>query len=84
VLYGDSHLSCDYAVVADAFEFSDQQGPIAVYRNEDQWDTSNVKLAGNRILAYDKVDQRAEMRHIEYGPGVFRSAVFAGVPAQEA
>jgi NDP-sugar pyrophosphorylase family protein len=78
VVYGDSYLPCSYRDVADAFHAAGQPGLMTVYRNEGRWDTSNVEFAEGRILAYDKKNRTARMRHIDYGLGVFRRAAFAG------
>jgi NDP-sugar pyrophosphorylase family protein len=79
VLYGDSYLPCDYGAVARAFERSGQAGLMTVFRNQDQWDSSNVRFEGGRILAYNKKLRTAEMRYIDYGLGVFHGAAFDGV-----
>jgi NDP-sugar pyrophosphorylase family protein len=54
---------------------------MTVYRNEGQWDTSNVEFTGGRILAYDKANRTPAMRYIDYGLGMFRAAAFESVPA---
>jgi hypothetical protein len=53
---------------------------MTVYRNESQWDTSNVEFADGRILAYHKKLRTARMRHIDYGLGVLHASALAGVP----
>jgi NDP-sugar pyrophosphorylase family protein len=80
VLYGDSYLPCDYRAVMRAFEASGADGLMTVYRNQGQWDSSNVEYAGGRILAYDKANRTERMRHIDYGLGAFRREVFAALP----
>ena len=62
VLYGDSYLPCDYGAVARAFERSGQAGLMTVFHNQDQWDSSNVRFEGGRILAYNKKLRTPEMR----------------------
>ncbi len=84
VLYGDSYLPIDYAAVLASFHASGQPGLMTVYRNEDAWDTSNVHFADGRIVRYDKRERTPEMRHIDYGLGVFRASVFAERPEGEA
>ena len=54
VLYGDSYLECDYRAVARAFEADSRSGLMTVYRNENQWDRSNVQFENGRIVRYDK------------------------------
>ena len=84
VLYGDSYLPIDYAAVLASFHASGKPGLMTVYRNEDAWDTSNVHFADGRIVRYDKRERTPEMRHIDYGLGVFRASVFAERPEGEA
>lgn len=78
VLYGDSYLDCDYQAVASAFHASGRAGVMTVFRNENRWDRSNVLFEKDRIIRYDKQAATADMRHIDYGLGVFRSSAFAG------
>jgi NDP-sugar pyrophosphorylase family protein len=80
VVYGDSYLTCDYAAAERAFLESHKLGLMTVYRNEGQWDTSNVEFTGGRIVAYDKANRTPAMRHIDYGLGMFHRAAFDGVP----
>jgi NDP-sugar pyrophosphorylase family protein len=84
VLYGDSYLPIDYAAVLATFQASGRPGLMTVFRNEGAWDTSNVEFADGRIVRYDKRDRTPEMRHIDYGLGVFRASVFAQRPEGEA
>jgi NDP-sugar pyrophosphorylase family protein len=79
VVYGDSYLPCDYAAAQRAFHESRKLGLMTVYRNEGQWDTSNVEFDGARVLRYDKANRTPAMRHIDYGLGMFRSEAFAGL-----
>jgi NDP-sugar pyrophosphorylase family protein len=79
VIYGDSYLPCDYAAVQQAFEAAGKPGLMTVYRNQGQWDSSNVEFADGRILAYDKRHRTPRMQHIDYGLGVFRREAFDGI-----
>ena len=82
VLYGDSYLPCDYADAQRCFFAGGKAGLMSVFRNDGQWDTSNVEWDGARILAYDKADRTPRMRHIDYGLGVFSRAAFDLAPAE--
>ena len=42
VLYGDSYLPIEYRPIAEFFRRSGKLGCMTVYRNEGQYDTSNV------------------------------------------
>jgi len=84
VLYGDSYLPCDYRAVERSFLESGCQALMTVYPNGNRWDASNVCFADGRIVAYNKILRTPEMRHIDYGLGVFHSAAFDEVPEQGA
>jgi NDP-sugar pyrophosphorylase family protein len=84
VLYGDSYLPIDWAEVESAFLESHKAALMTVFRNEGQWDTSNVEFVDGRILAYNKKLRTARMRHIDYGLGVFDTAALARIPDGEA
>ncbi len=79
-LYGDSYLPCDFGAVQRAFEQSGKSGLMTVYRNEGQWDRSNVEIADGQVRAHDKRLRTPAMRHIDYGLGVFRAGVFEHLP----
>jgi NDP-sugar pyrophosphorylase family protein len=83
VLYGDSYLKCDYGAVERALVASNADGLMTVYRNEGQFDTSNVEFDGVRITRYDKANRTAAMRYIDYGLGAFRRSVFEALPEGE-
>jgi len=80
VLYGDSYLPCDYTAVQASFEEQGKTGLMTVYRNNGQWDMSNIEFRDGRILAYDKKKRTPCMEHIDYGLGVFRQSAFMGLP----
>src|SRR3990172_6194483 len=54
VLYGDSYLECDYLAIEKTFLASAKNGLMAVYRNDNQWDRSNVLFEDGSIIRYDK------------------------------
>lgn len=77
VLYGDSYLPIDYAGPARAFATSGKLGLMTVFLNEGRWDTSNVLFIDGTIHSYTKKQPSPEMRHIDYGLGVFSAEAFA-------
>ena len=80
VLYGDAYLPCDYNAVQAAFERSGRQALMTVFHNDGRWDRSNVEFVDGRIVSYDKGHRTPQMRHIDYGLGVFTQSAFATVP----
>ncbi|MGA8274156.1 MAG: nucleotidyltransferase family protein [Candidatus Sulfotelmatobacter sp.] len=83
VMYGDSYLACDYAAIEREFLQSGKLGLMTVFRNDGQWDASNVEFENGRILAYSKKDRTPRMNFIDYGLGVFRADAFAGSSAAD-
>ena len=80
VLYGDSYLPIDYRSVGHFFLQSGKLGLMTVFQNEGKFDTSNVWFEEERIKKYDKKERMPQMRHIDYGLGLFRPAAFDGFP----
>jgi len=83
VMYGDSYLACDYPAIEREFLRGDKLGLMTVFRNNGQWDTSNVDFADGRILAYSKKHRTASMQYIDYGLGIFRAEAFARTNASD-
>ena len=83
ILYGDSYLPVQYAPIADFFHRSGKLGLMTVFRNDGQYDTSNVVFADGEIKVYDKKVRLPEMRHIDYGLSLFKAWVFDGYTADE-
>jgi len=81
VLYGDSYLRCDYAGIAQAYLDSGKQGLMTVYRNDGQYDASNVQMADGRLVRYDKTPNLPGMTHIDWGLGGFAAEAFSAYPA---
>jgi N-acetyl-alpha-D-muramate 1-phosphate uridylyltransferase len=81
VLYGDSLLTCDLPTIERAFRESGRPGLMTVFRNDDQWDRSNVLFRDGRLLRYDKVNRTPDMQHIDYGLGVLTDRAIATVPS---
>jgi NDP-sugar pyrophosphorylase family protein len=77
VLYGDSWLRVDPAAVLATLRAADAPALMTVYRNDDQWDASNVIYADGRVLRYEKgvTPLPADMRWIDYGLSAFRRSV---------
>ena len=78
VLYGDSYLPIDYRAVGDHFLRSGKLGLMTVFENRERFDASNVWFEDGEIRLYDKKDKVPQMRHIDYGLGVFRRSAFDG------
>jgi NDP-sugar pyrophosphorylase family protein len=77
VLYGDSYLPIEYSVPAQHFAASNKLGLMTVFKNEGRWDASNVWFENDTIRLYDKKQALPQMKHIDYGLGLFQATAFA-------
>lgn len=84
VLYGDSYLPVPYRAVGRAFLGAGKSGLMTVFENREAYDASNVWYENRRILAYSKKTKLPQMRHIDYGLGVFAASTFASCPRDQA
>jgi NDP-sugar pyrophosphorylase family protein len=78
VLYGDSYLDIEYAVVQAAYRESGLPALMTVFRNDGRWDVSNVLYDGHRVVRYDKRHPTADMKFIDYGLGILNSDIVRG------
>ena len=70
-LYGDSYLPVDYRAMVSWYRGQSCPAVMSVFRNEGQWDHSNVRVAGERVVFYSKQAKAGEADHIDYGLSVF-------------
>ena len=77
VMYGDSYLPTDFAQVYDVFANSGMSGLMTVFKNDNQWDTSNVLFAKGSIAQYDKRAPNDSMQYIDYGLGILTAKAFS-------
>lgn len=82
-LYGDSYLACDYEGIAGAFLASGKAALMTVYKNDGQYDASNVDFRDGTLLRYDKTDKTGAMTHIDWGLGAFRASAFSAYMSKE-
>lgn len=83
VLYGDSYLPIPWRPVQQTFDASGKLALMTVFRNEGQFDRSNVEFTAGEIVVYDKKTLTPRMQHIDYGLGLFAPEAFAQVPAEQ-
>jgi NDP-sugar pyrophosphorylase family protein len=83
IMYGDSYLPTAFAPFYDRFLNSGLQGLMSVYKNENQWDKSNVEFRDGQVIRYDKRTPTPDMQYIDYGLGIVRTEVFADWQAEE-
>ncbi|HMO49983.1 MAG TPA: NTP transferase domain-containing protein [Kiritimatiellia bacterium] len=72
LLYGDSYLPIDYRPVVASFYRSGLPALMTVHKNLGQWDASNARIAGDRVIFYSKKCKPGEADYIDYGLGIIR------------
>jgi NDP-sugar pyrophosphorylase family protein len=81
VTYGDSYLPFDYCAPLEVLAAHDDcDAVMAIYRNQGNWDTSNVVSDGNWVLRYVKGTVDPACDHIDYGATALRRDVIAALP----
>lgn len=86
VTYGDSYLPFDYAEPLRVLdEHDDCDGVMSIYKNDGQWDSSNVVADASRewVARYEKGQTDPAFDHIDYGATALRRGVIAALPLGE-
>jgi MurNAc alpha-1-phosphate uridylyltransferase len=78
-VYGDALSLADLDAVGAALS-GPYDGVMTVFRNNDRWLPSNVRVADGLVAAYDKKAALGAMTHVDYGINAFRASAFADVP----
>ena len=76
VIYGDSYLPINYRLIEQEFLKIKSNGLMTVYRNENQFDMSNVEFLDGKLIDYQKGVINKNMNHIDYGMTFFREEAF--------
>ena len=76
VTYGDSYLPINYRLVEQEFLKVNSNALMTVYRNENQFDVSNVEFLDGKLIDYQKGVINKNMNHIDYGMTFFRQEAF--------
>lgn len=73
VLYGDSYLDTNFSPIKRAFLDAEKPGLMTVFKNNNQWDTSNILYTEGQILKYKKGkgNSKLECEYIDYGLTIF-------------
>ncbi|MBI3206578.1 MAG: NTP transferase domain-containing protein [Myxococcales bacterium] len=85
VTYGDSYLPFDYsAPLRDLDAHPEALGTMSVFENRGQWDASNTRVEGDRVVSYEKGATSPDVTFIDYGAIALRREVVAGLREGEA
>lgn len=76
VLYGDSYLPTSLKIIAEAHLQGSKSATMAVFRNNNNYDTSNVLFSNGSLKFYSKTKPNQLYTHIDYGITVFKKSIF--------
>ncbi len=77
VLYGDAYLNIDYRKIIDFTEKDKCQALLTVFKNEGNFDTSNVLFKDKKFVLYDKDNPTPDMKYIDYGMSILSKSIIA-------
>jgi NDP-sugar pyrophosphorylase family protein len=83
VMYGDSYLFLDFRKMWAFFLSQGKAGLVTAYRNQDNYDESNMVIDGNVVLKYSKSEKSRDMVYIDYGASVFSKSVLEMIPENQ-
>jgi len=84
VMYGDSWLDAAFLPIVEAFHNSGKSALMTVFRNDGQWDVSNVWYDHGSICCYDKRQRLPQMRYIDWGLTALKADVLKQWPSETA
>lgn len=82
LLYGDSFMDMDYQELACRYRIqkaAGKDGVMAVLKNENRYDRSNVICWGGELVRYDKIHASTEMEYIDFGVSLLSKSILSDV-----
>ena len=77
ILYGDSFLPVNFYEMQKMYSYSSSPAMMAIIKNENQWDKSNVIFKDGKLIKYDKNNPLIEMEFIDYGLTIMDSHTYS-------
>jgi NDP-sugar pyrophosphorylase family protein len=79
VLLGDTYTPVDFVRLATRWRESRAAAGMVVLRNEDRLVPSNVDVAGDRVVRYDKTAGPGALTYVDFGIAFFRRVVVSRI-----
>lgn len=83
VMYGDSYLPVNYRLTLKSFKKFGKSGLMTVYRNNNEFDRSNVAIKDNAVTMYNKSKKNRSLKYIDYGLLVLKKKILDIVPSNQ-
>ena len=75
VLYGDSFLPINFEKVQQSYN-EKKLGLMTIIKNDNVWDLSNVLYLDGKLIEYNKINPKANMKYIDYGLSILNKNAF--------
>lgn len=75
VLYGDSLLPINFEKVQQAYN-AKKLGLMTIIKNDNAWDVSNVLYNDGKLIEYNKLNPKPNMKYIDYGLSILNKNAF--------
>ncbi len=75
VLYGDSLLPINFEKVQQSYN-EKRLGLMTIIKNDNAWDLSNVLYLDGKLIEYNKINPKANMKYIDYGLSILNKNAF--------
>lgn len=76
LIYGDSYLPIDYRVIEQEFLMTQAPALITVYRNENEFEVSNLSVSNGMVMEYEKNSKQKHFSFVDYGLSYWNSETF--------
>lgn len=75
VIYGDSYLNFNLNNLKSNHKIS----TMAIYKNQNQYDKSNVERKKSDFIVYDKSKKKNQYKYIDYGASYLQKKIFRNI-----
>ena len=82
-MYGDSYLFVDFTTIMSDFKSQNKLALMTVYRNCDQYATSNTVVERGLVKRFSKKEKTEDMVYIEYGVNIFKKEALKLIPESQ-
>ncbi len=83
VMYGDSYLPFDFQKAIRFFDGFDKLGMMAVFKNLNKYEPSNVEIENDLVKNYSKEAKTEKMEYIDYGVSIFKKEALNFIPENQ-
>jgi len=80
IMYGDSYLNIEFKKVHTYFKKHNKLGLMVVYKNFNRYDSSNLIVKNNLVVAYGEKERTQDMIYIDYGTSILRKKSLNLIP----